>query len=341
MPYTIGQVISELEKRPRTWLVTGVAGFIGSHLLEKLLKLNQKVRGLDDFSTGFLENIDDVKTKVSHAQWNNFEIFKGDIRDLSKCQEVCKDVDIILHHAALGSVPRSLADPLTTHSVNVDGFFNLLLAAKEANVNNFIFASSSSVYGDNSDLPKKEDQLGNPLSPYAASKRINELYAKVFCTAYDMNITGLRYFNVFGARQDPSGAYAAVIPRWINALKLGQDCQIFGDGSASRDFCYVDNVVEANLLAAFRIQKDSGNFLIANIGSGEATNLKVLYSQIRKAVSKYRSDVMGVDVKFAEPRKGDVPHSLADVTTAGNEIGYRPLINSETGIGLTVDWFFK
>jgi len=232
---------------PKTWLITGVAGFIGSNLLETLLKLNQSVVGLDNFSTGYQHNLDEVQTLVTPAQWDNFRLINGDIRNLDDCKSACNDVNYVLHQAALGSVPRSIEDPITTNQNNIDGFLNMLVAARDANVNRFVYAASSSTYGDHPDLPKVEDKIGKPLSPYAVTKVVNELYADVFAKTYGFKTIGLRYFNIFGRRQDPNGAYAAVIPKWTAAMIQGADLFINGDGETSRDFCYIDNAVQANL----------------------------------------------------------------------------------------------
>src|SRR5690554_1791640 len=244
------QLLEQLPLQPKTWLITGVAGFIGSNLLETLLKLNQKVTGLDNFATGHQHNLDEVQGLVIAEQWNNFNFIKGDIRQLEDCQRACEGANYVLHQAALGSVPRSIADPITTNSVNIDGFLNMLVAARDAKVQSFTYAASSSTYGDHPALPKVEDRIGRPLSPYAVTKYVNELYADVFARAYGFGSIGLRYFNVFGKRQDPNGAYAAVIPKWIAAMIRGEDVIINGDGQTSRDFCHIDNVVQANILAA-------------------------------------------------------------------------------------------
>jgi UDP-N-acetylglucosamine/UDP-N-acetylgalactosamine 4-epimerase len=253
--------------KPRTWLITGVAGFIGSNLLESLLQLNQNVVGLDNFATGFQRNLNEVKQLVSREQWARFRFIEGDIRDPATCQKACAGVDYVLHQAALGSVPRSIEDPATTNANNIDGFLNMLIAARDAGVKRFVYAASSSTYGDHPGLPKVEDKIGKPLSPYAVTKLVNELYADVFARTYDMDCVGLRYFNVFGRRQDPNGAYAAVIPKWTAALIAGEDVFINGDGETSRDFCYIDNAVQANLLAATSRHPQAGN-------QAERVNLK-------------------------------------------------------------------
>ncbi len=274
------QVQNELRHNPKTWLVTGVGGFIGSHLLETLLKLKQRVVGLDNFATGHQRNLDEVQTQVTPEQWANFQFIQGDIRQLSDCQKACDKVDYVLHQAALGSVPRSLADPIATNETNITGFLNMLVAARDAQVQSFTYAASSSTYGDHPALPKVEEKIGKPLSPYAVTKYVNELYADVFSRCFGFNTIGLRYFNVFGPRQDPNGAYAAVIPKWTNALLKGEQVYINGDGETSRDFCFVANVVQANLLAATEMDPDALN-QIYNIALGDRTTLNELFHYLR------------------------------------------------------------
>lgn len=326
--------VIELQNSQKTWLITGVAGFIGSHLCEALLKNNQIVIGLDNFCTGKRENIDEALASCSQEQLQNFTFIEGDIRDEKTCHEVTKGVDYVLHQAALGSVPRSLKDPLLTNDVNVTGFLNVLRASEENKVSRFVYASSSSVYGDAEGLPKIEHTVGNLLSPYAVSKRTNELYGKVFYRCYGMPTIGLRYFNVFGPRQDPESLYAAVIPLWINALLKGSPCYINGDGLNSRDFCYVDNVVQANIKAAL-CQNAQAYGDVFNIAVGERTTLLDLFAFIQ--------DYLGLEEKILplhrDNRPGDVKHSLANIEHAQQLLGYYPLIPLQEGLKKTVAWF--
>lgn len=317
----------------RTWLVTGVAGFIGSHLLSALLKNNQRVMGLDNFLTGKKKNIEDVLAHCSPEQAQKFTFVEGDIRDLKTCEHVTTGVDYVLHQAALGSIPRSLNDPLTTHDVNVTGFLNMLRAAEQNKVSRFVYASSSSVYGDSVELPKVEDCIGNLLSPYAVSKRANELYGQVFHKCYGIPTVGLRYFNVFGPRQDPDSVYAAVIPRWTQSLLKGEPCYINGDGLNSRDFCYVDNVVQANLKAAMtdNSQVDGEIF---NIACGETTSLLELYALLKAS--------LGIEPSLPpihrDRRAGDILHSLAKIDKAERLLGYKPLYSLKKGLEMTAAW---
>lgn len=329
-------VCDRLVNEPRRWLVTGVAGFIGSALLERLLDLGQTVVGLDNFSNGSQDNLDDVLAIHPDARLQ-FEFHEGDIRDPATCARVCQDVDVILHQAAIGSVPRSIADPAPYHATNVTGFLNMLLAARAADVRRFVYASSSSVYGDHPGLPKHEDQLGKPLSPYAATKRMNELYGQVFADVYDLEVVGLRYFNVFGRRQDPNGLYAAVIPRWIGNLMHGRPCVIFGDGSNSRDFCYVDNAVQANLLAA--TAPATACAPVYNVGCNGRTELTQLFTIIRDNLARVRPDVAGAQPVFEAPRTGDIPHSQASIERLATDLGYRPSHEIAAGLAETVAWF--
>ncbi|ELV8715339.1 NAD-dependent epimerase/dehydratase family protein, partial [Vibrio vulnificus] len=278
------KIQQELVESPKTWLVTGVAGFIGSNLLEKLLKLDQTVVGLDNFATGHQHNLDEVQSLVTAEQWGRFRFIEGDIRDYASCEQAVIGVDYVLHQAALGSVPRSIADPLTTNAANITGFLNMLQAAKEAQVKSFTYAASSSTYGDHPALPKVEENIGNPLSPYAVTKYVNELYAGVYARTYGFKTVGLRYFNVFGRRQDPNGAYAAVIPKWFAAMINGEDVFINGDGETSRDFCYIDNVVQMNLLAATANEDVKDN--IYNVAVGERTSLNELYQLIKLSLEE-------------------------------------------------------
>lgn len=328
---------TRLTTDPKNWLVTGVAGFIGSNLLETLLKLNQRVVGLDNFSTGHQRNLDEVKTLVNLEQWENFKFIEGDIRTLDDCRQASKGVDYILHQAALGSVPRSIADPITTNANNIDGFLNMLVAARDANVLRFVYAASSSTYGDHPDLPKVEDNIGKPLSPYAVTKFVNELYADVFARTYGFNTIGLRYFNVFGKRQDPNGAYAAVIPKWTAALIQGDDVFINGDGETSRDFCYVDNAVQANLLAAAAQNPEAVN-QIYNVAVGARTSLNELYKLISESLALH-CELPIAKLNNRDFRTGDVRHSLADISKAQTLLGYSPAFDIVAGISEAMPWY--
>ena len=332
---------TELQSRliadPKNWLVTGVAGFIGSNLLETLLKLNQRVVGLDNFSTGHQRNLDEVKTLVNLGQWKNFQFIEGDIRKLDDCQQASKGVDYILHQAALGSVPRSIADPITTNANNIGGFLNMLVAARDANVLRFVYAASSSTYGDHPDLPKVEVNIGKPLSPYAVTKLVNELYADVFARTYGFNTIGLRYFNVFGKRQDPNGAYAAVIPKWTAALIQGDDVFINGDGETSRDFCYVDNAVQANLLAA-TTQNPAAVNQVYNVAVGERTSLNELYKLITASLAVY-CQLPVANLIHHDFRAGDVRHSLANISKAQTLLGYAPAFKIGAGVSEAMPWY--
>jgi UDP-N-acetylglucosamine/UDP-N-acetyl-alpha-D-glucosaminouronate 4-epimerase len=330
----------ELRTAPKKWLVTGVAGFIGSNLLEALLKLNQTVVGLDNFSTGKRNNLEEVKAIVSQAQWNRFRFIEGNIETVEICHEACHGIDFVLHQAALGSVPRSMANPLECHRANVTGFLNMLIAARDASVHNFVFASSSSVYGDAPSLPKIENEIGRPLSPYAASKRMDEIYAEVFACAYGFPTIGLRYFNVFGARQDPNGPYAAVIPNWISALLRGSQVRINGDGETSRDFCFVDNVVQANILAA-TVKNPQAKNQIYNIAVGEKTTLNELFSLLQRCLKKRDESFLGAEPAYGDFRAGDVRHSLADTSKAQRLLGYCPTHRAEEGLEVAMDWYWR
>jgi len=327
----------ELTASPKTWLVTGAAGFIGSHLTERLLELGQTVVGLDNFATGKPENLDAIRSIVGESAWARFTFMTGDIRELDTCRRACTDVDLILHQAALGSVPRSMSDPLTSHAVNVDGFINMLVAARDAKCSRFVYASSSSVYGDSTASPKRELDTGNVLSPYAATKAINELYGRLWYSAYGLQTLGLRYFNVFGARQDPEGPYAAVIPRWLARLGNGEPCTIYGDGTTSRDFCYIENVVRANLLAA---TAPSGFGEAFNIACGDTTSLNELYSALSAGVEA-RLGKAPAPARYEDFRAGDIKHSLASIEKAKQVLGYAPTIRVTEGIGRTVEAFFR
>ena len=328
----------ELLEEQQTWLITGVAGFIGSNLLEKLLSQNQKVIGLDNFITGYEKNLEEVRRLVTSDQWDQFRMIKGDIRNMEDCKKACFGVDYVLHQAALGSVPRSLVDPISTNEINVSGFLNMLVAARDAKVRSFTFAASSSSYGDIKDLPKVEEKTGKLLSPYAVTKLVNEIYAEVFYRSYGFNSIGLRYFNVFGPRQDPSGAYAAVIPKWINSLIKGEDIFINGDGKTSRDFTFVSNVVQANLLSALN-QKESNKPEIINIAYGRSTTLYELSTCLIENLKTIFPKAMASKVIHRSFRDGDVNHSLASIKKAEFLLGYLPEINLEEGIKHTINWY--
>jgi UDP-N-acetylglucosamine 4-epimerase len=332
------RIAQRLAGKDLRWLVTGSAGFIGSHLLETLLRLNQRVVSLDNFSTGTRDNLRQVEEAVGAEAWKRHRFIEGSIADLDTCQAACRNVDIVLHQAALGSVPRSIADPLATHMANVNGFVNMLLAARDAKATRFVYASSSSTYGDHEALPKVEDTIGEALSPYAVSKYTNELYAGVFARCYGTESVGMRYFNVFGARQDPEGAYAAVIPRWVRALLLGEPVEINGDGDTTRDFCYVANVVQANLLAALTTRPQALN-RVYNIAVGESTSLNQLFSILRDLLAEQRSELRGVQPAHRPFREGDVRHSLADIRQARELLDYRPTHTLASGLREALPWY--
>ena len=326
----------QLKSAPKTWLVTGCAGFIGSNLLETLLLLNQKVVGLDNFATGHQHNLDEVKEQVSLLQWQNFTFIEGDIRSIDDCTKAVEGVDYILHQAALGSVPRSIADPILTNSANITGFLNMLVAAKEEKVSSFVYAASSSTYGDHPALPKVEENIGKPLSPYAVTKYVNELYADVFHKTYGLNATGLRYFNVFGKRQDPDGAYAAVIPKWTAAMIENKDVFINGDGETSRDFCFIENAVQANILAA--TAADSGKNQVYNVALGDRTTLNTLFDSLKIALKSNGVDYNKTPA-YRDFRAGDVRHSQADISKANSMIGFEPEYKIQQGIDKAMPWY--
>ncbi|MBO9356459.1 NAD-dependent epimerase/dehydratase family protein [Bordetella petrii] len=326
----------QLRQSPRKWLVTGCAGFIGSNLLEALLKLDQTVVGLDNFATGHRHNLDEVRDSVEPAQWARFTFIEGDIRDLATCRQAADGADHVLHQAALGSVPRSLNDPITTNEVNISGFLNMLVAARDAKTKTFVYAASSSTYGDHPGLPKVEDTIGKPLSPYAVTKYVNELYADVFARSYGMASVGLRYFNVFGKRQDPEGAYAAVIPKWTAAMIRGDDVVINGDGETSRDFCFVDNAVQANLLAALAPQE--GLDQVYNVAYSGRTTLNDLFRYLAQALAG-QGVQYGKQPVYADFRAGDVRHSQADIGKAGKLLGYQPAYDILRGLETAMPWY--
>jgi UDP-N-acetylglucosamine 4-epimerase len=327
-----------IKARPRTWLVTGVAGFIGSHLAENLLRLGQPVVGLDNFATGRRENLTLLARAAGEARMRNFRFIEGDIRSLDACRAACAGVEVVLHQAALGSVPRSIDDPLATHAANVTGFLNMLLAARDSRVARFVYASSSAVYGDHPVLPKLEERIGQAASPYGLSKHIDELYAGVFSRCYGFSAIGLRYFNVFGPRQDPESVYAAVIPAWIGALLRNQTAYVNGDGRQARDFCYIDNVVQANLLAA-TVEDPEALDQAYNVALGEQTSLNELFDILRAALAPRLPHLRTVRPVHREPRAGDLPFSRADIAKAERLLGYRPEVRIMQGLSRTIDWY--
>ena len=330
------QVTEALVNEPKVWLITGVAGFIGSNLLESLLLLNQKVVGLDNFATGFQYNLDEVQSVVTAEQWQRFTLIEGDIRNLADCQSACADVDYILHQAGLGSVPRSIADPINTNETNISGFLNMLVAARDAKVASFTYAASSSTYGDHPALPKVEEAIGKPLSPYAVTKYVNELYAEVFARTYGFHTIGLRYFNIFGKRQTPDGAYAAVIPKWTAAMIQGDDVYINGDGDTSRDFNFIENAVQANILAA--TADDDAKNQVYNVAVGGRTTLNTLFTALKDNLS-----INGVDYSqapiYRDFREGDVRHSQADISKIQSALGYDPQFDVVQGIKKAMPWY--
>jgi UDP-N-acetylglucosamine 4-epimerase len=332
------QLRRELVQSAKTWLITGVAGFIGSNLLESLLKLDQRVVGLDNFATGYPRNLDEVQDLVSKEQWSRFRFIEGDIRVLGDCCEAADGVNYVLHQAALGSVPRSVADPIATNAANVTGFLNMLVAARDAKVSRFVYAASSSTYGDHPGLPKVEDIIGAPLSPYAVTKYVNELYADVFARCYGLSAIGLRYFNVFGPRQDPDGAYAAVIPRWTAAMIKGEPVFINGDGETSRDFCFVDNAVQANLLAA-TTQSPGALNQVYNVAVGDRTTLNELYSELRRLLALEFPHLAYAKPNYRDFRKADVRHSQADISKAVARLSYEPTHGCREGLAAAIIWY--
>ena len=327
----------ELIAHPKTWLITGVAGFIGSNLLGALLRLNQSVVGLDNFSTGYQHNLDEVQALVTPEQWSRFRFIEGDIRNLEDCLKACAGVDYVLHEAALGSVPRSIENPIATNETNISGFLNMLVGARDAGVSRFVYAASSSTYGDHPDLPKVEEKIGKPLSPYAVTKYVNELYADVFNRTYGLESIGLRYFNVFGPRQDPNGSYAAVIPRWIGAMIKGDEIYINGDGETSRDFCYIQNVIQINILAACTQNSEAIN-QVYNVAVGDRTSLNQLFEIISDCLLKSGLDYAG-KLTHRDFRAGDVRHSLANIKKASELLGYSPKDRIKNSMPKVILWF--
>ena len=330
------KVKRRLHSQPKVWLITGVAGFIGSNLLEALLKLDQIVVGLDNFCTGHRRNLDDVQRSVSSQQWKNFHLFVGDIREYAACEEAVSGVDYVLHQAGLSSITRSVSDPLTSNSVNVTGFLNVLHAAKEERVSSFTYASSSSVYGDHVVLPKVENNIGNPLSPYAVTKRVNELYAEVYAGTYGFDTIGLRYFNVFGPRQDPESVYAAVIPKWIVAMIENREIRIYGDGQSSRDFCFVDNCVQMNILAAVAAERSKNQ--VYNVSFGDRNSLQDIFIVLKENLAQYGVGYTKQPI-YCESRTGDVRHSQANISKAQSELGYLPIYRFEDGLKTSILWY--
>jgi UDP-N-acetylglucosamine 4-epimerase len=330
------KLLKRLQNEQHTWLITGVAGFIGSNLLEHLLKLDQVVVGLDNFATGFQQNLDEVKDSVSVDQWGRFRFVNGDIRNLEDCQGVCCGIEYVLHQAALGSVPRSIADPIATNAANVSGFLNMLVAARDADVESFTYAASSSTYGDHPALPKVEKNIGKPLSPYAVTKYVNELYADVFHKTYGFSVVGLRYFNVFGKRQNPSGEYSAVIPRWAAAMIQNREICINGDGETSRDFCFVENAIQMNILAA--LSDEDAKSEVYNVAVGGRTSLDELFKAVRDAMMD-NGVYYDMEPVYGSFRAGDVRHSQADIGKAREMLGYNPEYNINQGVEKTVPWY--
>jgi UDP-N-acetylglucosamine 4-epimerase len=334
------QLLETFKTNQKTWLVTGNAGFIGSNLTEFLLKHNQRVVGLDNFSTGYQHNIDDVLSNVGEEKAKNFTFIEGNTWEMETCQKACKGVDIVLHQAALGSVPRSIADPVTSNQSNITGFLNMLTAAKDAGIKRFVYASSSSVYGDSKELPKVEERTGNLLSPYAAMKMTNELYAGVFQKTYGMETLGLRYFNVFGRRQDPDGAYAAVIPKWVGSLLTDEDVYINGDGETSRDFTYIDNVIQMNLLAGTTDNPEAFGEAF-NVAVGGRNTLNELYTLINKELKDHINTFTMKEAIYRDFRAGDIRHSNADISKAQNTVGYAPTHDIYQGMEEAIEWYIE
>lgn len=329
-------LLEKLRQEPRTWLITGCAGFIGSNLLETLLKLDQRVTGLDNFITGYKRNLDEVRQLVTPEQWSRFSFVQGDLRQLDVCHQTVAGADFVLHQAALGSVPRSLKDPITTNAINVDGFLNIMVAARDAEVRSFVYAASSSASGEHPDLHKVEENIGKPLSPYAATKYINELYADVFAHSYGFGSTGLRYLNVFGKRQDPNGAYAAVIPRWIAAMIRGEDVVVNDDGETSHDFCFVDNAVQANLLAA--LAQPEGTHQVYNVGANASTRLNELFGYLTQQLGKHGVQYNKKPI-YKESRPQDMPHAQADNAKTNGLSGYQPMHDIIQGLEVSMPWY--
>jgi UDP-N-acetylglucosamine 4-epimerase len=337
MPTQYEKIQQQLKTEPKKWLITGVAGFIGSNLLETLLKLDQTIVGLDSFVTGHQHNLDEVQQEVTDEQWQRFTMIKGDIRNLDDCKQAVKGIDYVLHQAALGSVPRSIEDPIKTNQANIDGFLNMLVASRDEKVSSFTYAASSSTYGDHPALPKVEENIGKPLSPYAVTKVVNELYADVFAKTYGFKTIGLRYFNIFGKRQDPNGAYAAVIPKWVSAMLNNEPVYINGDGETSRDFCFIENAVQMNLLGA--TAKSDAKNEVYNVAVGDRTTLNELFVAIKEGLSVDRSDLSKIKPIYQDFRAGDVRHSQSDISKANNKLGYDPSHNITQGLKESLIWY--
>jgi len=332
--------LKHLQENRYRWLITGVAGFIGSNLLEMLLSHGQEVVGLDNFETGHRHNLEEVLHNLPASSKDAFTFIEGDIRDLEACREACKDIDFVLHQAAIGSVPRSIDDPITTNQANIDGFLNMLVAARDAGVRRFVYAASSSTYGDSPGLPKVEDKIGNPLSPYAVTKYVNELYANVFARAYGFNSIGLRYFNIFGKRQDPEGAYAAVIPKWVASILEGNEVHIYGDGETTRDFCFIDNAIQANILSALTENPDALN-QVYNVAVNAQTSLNELFNMIQSRIRSREPKIPELRPQYRDFRAGDVRHSLADISKAKHLLGYDPSHTIDQGLDEAIDWYIE
>lgn len=334
------KVKTELKNNPKKWLITGVAGFIGSNLLETLLKLDQTVVGLDSFVTGHQHNLDEVEGEVTKEQWQRFNFIKGDIRSLDDCKQAVDGMDYVLHQAALGSVPRSIEDPISTNQSNLDGFLNMLVAARDEKVSSFTYAASSSTYGDHPALPKVEGNIGNPLSPYAVTKLVNELYADVFARTYGFKTIGLRYFNIFGKRQDPKGAYAAVIPKWVSAMLNNDPIYINGDGETSRDFCYIENTIQMNILSALTDNEEAKNN-VYNVAVGGRTSLNKLFSSIQHGLKINTPNLSPCKPIYRDFRAGDVRHSQANISKARENLGYKPSHNIDDGLKVALSWYIE
>jgi UDP-N-acetylglucosamine 4-epimerase len=332
------RVLDDMAQQPRRWLITGAAGFIGSNLLETLLRHGQQVTGLDNFLTGYRANLEQVQSLLPRSAWNRFHFIEGDIRCLATCKQACQGADIVLHQAALGSVGRSIEDPILTSDINMIGFLNVLVAARDAGVRRLVYAASSATYGDHPDLPKVEENIGRPLSPYALTKHVNEVYADMFARCYQTESIGLRYFNVFGPRQDPDGPYAAVIPQWFSAMINNARLNINGDGDSSRDFCFIDNVVQANLLASQCSDPQAVN-QVYNVAVNARTSLNELFDLMRALLTARFSHLAGYRPHFTPFRAGDVRHSQADISKAARLLGYQPSHRLEDGLRASLDWY--
>lgn len=328
-----------LKMSPKHWLITGVAGFIGSNLLEALLKLDQTVVGLDNFSTGHHHNLTEVENEVTTEQWQRFRMIEGDICNFDDCRKAVESIDYVLHQAALGSVPRSIKDPIATNKANIDGFLNMLVASRDAEVSSFTYAASSSTYGDHPALPKVEANIGKPLSPYAVTKAVNELYADVFSKTYGFKCIGLRYFNIFGKRQDPNGAYAAVIPKWIAAMINNEEIFINGDGETSRDFCYIENAIQANILSATATSPAKNK--VYNVAVGDRTALNELFDILKVELSLEFPLVDKINAKYRDFRDGDVKHSQANIERIKKHLNYEPSHRINEGISVAMKWYIK